>query len=419
MTNSSPEPIDLSDPSISPYRLQELAQTHPEQWDEILAHPNVYPGLADWIRDRQSELAATGDDVPQEDATTDAQTNVDAAARTEAGQGFASEESPVEETSAEQESQPDEHFDATTQQSGPGESAAQTDWAMPDAAPHGQQSGGTPRTESGSTAWDAQSQQPGPQAEQHPTEQQLGAQLPGSRVVGQYQHPHETSQQQAGASQYGYGQAHQSGQQYGQPQQFAARREASRIDLSSTRTWGLFVAGGAAFLSLFGFLFSPTLEYAGPFDTHLGSGGWVVLLLLIATVALSLLQLLKPSRWMRFFFIAVSMGAAFMTLGRTLTLIGYFSMRYTSFSTLWLLFMALVILAGALMFLAPKASDSNMAHATRATPGQQQQFGATPPYGYQPQPGQQPGGYPQYPAGPRQDGGYSSGGPQQDGPQQQ
>ena len=56
MTNSSSsEPVDLSDPSVSPHRLHELAQTHPELWDEILAHPNVYPGLTDWLRDRQAE----------------------------------------------------------------------------------------------------------------------------------------------------------------------------------------------------------------------------------------------------------------------------------------------------------------------------------------------------------------------------
>src|SRR5690625_2292718 len=74
MTNSvSPEPVDLSDPSISPHQLQELAQTHPEQWDEILDHPNIYPGLADWIRDRQAELAATGGEEPadQPDVETD------------------------------------------------------------------------------------------------------------------------------------------------------------------------------------------------------------------------------------------------------------------------------------------------------------------------------------------------------------
>ena len=59
MTNSSSfEPVDLSDPAIEPLRLQELAQTHPHLWDEILQHPNVYPGLADWIRERQAAEAA-------------------------------------------------------------------------------------------------------------------------------------------------------------------------------------------------------------------------------------------------------------------------------------------------------------------------------------------------------------------------
>src|SRR5690625_7668603 len=87
MTNSpSQEPVDLSDPSISAHRLQELAQTHPQLWDEILRHPNVYPGLADWIRTRQAEQAATAPYAPMgsaaaDDAAADAATlgTVDAA----------------------------------------------------------------------------------------------------------------------------------------------------------------------------------------------------------------------------------------------------------------------------------------------------------------------------------------------------
>ena len=47
MTNSSsPEPVDLTDPAIEPLRLQQLAQTHPHLWNDIL-NPNVYPGLVD------------------------------------------------------------------------------------------------------------------------------------------------------------------------------------------------------------------------------------------------------------------------------------------------------------------------------------------------------------------------------------
>src|SRR5699024_1677269 len=58
MTNSpTPEQVELSDPALSAHRLQELAQTHPEHWGTILSHPNVYPGLADWIRARQAEVA--------------------------------------------------------------------------------------------------------------------------------------------------------------------------------------------------------------------------------------------------------------------------------------------------------------------------------------------------------------------------
>src|SRR5699024_7154652 len=82
MTNPSlPEPVDLTDPAIEPFRLQQLAQTHPHLWNDILGHPNVYPGLADWIRDRQAaqtapapqasaEYAAenTSDDVADETA---------------------------------------------------------------------------------------------------------------------------------------------------------------------------------------------------------------------------------------------------------------------------------------------------------------------------------------------------------------
>jgi|GEM_PF-2372085 len=466
MTNSStPEPVDLSDPSISPHRLQELAQTHPEQWDEILAHPNVYQGLADWIRDRQAELAATGDEDPavapelaaQEDA--EAQQEVDEAAALSAEESDSlpsaegsfegssvsesddtqeAQDTPAAEASAGQtdsfkpaESPETTVLPETTGQSEPSEEPAeQTPWAMPDASQpdssQPEQQSTSPTTGAGSTSWSAQSEQTSTQAEQAPHEQQAwGWSQPSGQQFGQPQQQPSGQQQQFGAPQYGYGQAYGQPQQSGQAQQFAPRQVgytqppatsrsgSSRIDLSSARTWGLFVAGGAAFLSLFGFLFAPGLDAGRVFTTHLSAGGWVILLLLIATVALSLLQLLKPSAWMRFFFIAASLGAAFMMLGRTMTLVSYLTMQFTSFSTLWLLFMALVMLAGALMFLAPKASDGEQPNSTRSmSTAQPGQYGT--PYGQQPQPGQQTTNYPQQPGGPQQPyGGYSPGGPQQ------
>src|SRR5699024_10066097 len=65
MTNSSSfEPVDLSDPAIVPLRLQELAQTHQQLCNQILLHPNAYPVLPDWIRQR---LAAAADNQPSYD----------------------------------------------------------------------------------------------------------------------------------------------------------------------------------------------------------------------------------------------------------------------------------------------------------------------------------------------------------------
>ena len=401
MTNSSSsEPVDLSDPSLSPHRLHELAQTHPELWDEILAHPNVYPGLSDWIRDRQAELAATGDDVAESDAV--AQEAVDEAAAQEAER--AAETQATEEDSAAE--TPDDD--------------ANTTWAFPAGA------GYEPRT--GSTAASVESE-PNTSAEAtDDTEQSAQDHMtwgwsqpagqsgtPSQADAGQYGQQSSTQQPQPGYQQVGYGQAAAQSQQYGQQPQVgqqqsaAQQRGASRIDLDSARTWGLFVAGGAAFLSLFGFIFTPTLDTTMPFTSHLTAGGWIIILLFIATVIMSLLQLLKPSPWMSFFFVAVSLAAGFIMIGRALTLIGFFTMRYTGFSVLWLLFMSLVLIAGTLIYLAPKSSD-----ATAANPSNRRQ--GYPPQQYCQQPGygqpQHPG-YPNYPGTPQQYGGYSPGGPQQ------
>lgn len=367
MTNSSsPEPVDLSDPSISPHRLQELAQTHPQQWDEILVHPSIYPGLADWIRDRQAELAATGGGEQGDEYDASDQDAVDEAAAEEAQDAAAS---------------PGAQADLTDDMQGtdaPVADAGQPTWAMPDGV---------------DDSYALQSEQQSP-------EQQTWS---WSEPMGQ-----PSSHEPAGAQQFGYGAAYAQPQQFGQPTQ----RGASRVDLESARTWGLFVAGGAAFLSLFGFIFTPTLDYNLPFGSHLSAGGWIIVLLFIATVALSLVQLLKPSSWMRFFFIAVSLAAGFLMIGRALTLIGFFTMRYTGFSVLWLLFMSLVLVAGALMYLAPRPSDEQPA-STRQPTGQQEYYGAPQQYGQQPGYGQQHTGSPHFPSGPQQYGGYSPGGPQQ------
>ena len=409
MTNSSsPEPVDLSDPSISPHRLQELAQSHPEQWDEILDHPNVYPGLADWIRARQAELAATGGeglvDEPsptEEDAVDDDATKVFDAPQLSGNEPHVDTQENADESEVSETEQPEESpVDDSTDD-------AQSPWTLPTAA-HDEQ----PAT-----------QQPA----QSPQDQQTWgwSQPTGKQQFGYGQPTQQPGpQQQFGYPQYGsgqpYGQPQQFGQsqQYGQPQQFGQspsyakpRGGASRIDLSSSNTWGLFIAGGAAFLSLFGFIFSPALQYSVPFASHMTSGGWVILLLFLATVALALLQLLKPSAWMRFFFIVVSLGAGFAMLGRASTLMGFFTMRGTSFSVLWLMFMSLVLLAGAMMYLAPKSSGSNgQQQQTHRPQGYQSthQFGQgqVPPTGY----GLQPGGSPYGSTG--QEGGYPHGGPQ-------
>lgn len=421
MTNSfSPEPVDLSDPSISAHRLQELAQSHPEQWDEILDHPNVYPGLADWIHIRQAELAATGGEglavepSPEEDHADDA-TKVFEAPQLSDNESDLDIQDDADLPETSDADLPDE---SPVENSHPDDS--QSPWAMPN-APRDDQPSATPTTDTGAPSWTQASQEAPQQPAQSQQDQQTWgwSQPTGQQQFGYGQYAQQPGpQQQFGYPQYGSGQAYGHPQQFGQPQQYgqpqqfgqapsyAKRSGASRIDLSSSNTWGLFIAGGAAFLSLFGFIFNPGLQYMAPFASHMAAGGWIVLLLFLATVALSLLQLLKPSTWMRFFFIVVSLGAGFAMLGRAGTLIGFYTMRGTSFSVLWLLFMSLVLLAGAMMFLAPKFSDRN---------GQPQQ--APHPQGYQAQGyqatnqfGQQPGNPPYGSTG--QDGGYPQGGPQ-------
>src|SRR5699024_4623622 len=151
--------------------------------------------------------------------------------------------------------------------------------------------------------------------------------------------------------------------------------------------------------------------------SHVAAGGWVILLLLIATVALAVLELLLPSKWMRYSFIVVSIGAGFALLARCFTLIGFLGTRGSSFSVVWLIFMALVLLAGAMLYLAARIEAGPSATQPRAAQPQpyqataHQQPGQYPQGGY----GQQQGGYPQggQPGGPQQFGGYQP--PQQPG----
>lgn len=429
MTNSpSQEPVDLSDPSISAHRLQELAQTHPQLWDEILRHPNVYPGLADWIRTRQAEQAATAPYAPMgsaaaDDAAADAETlgtlddaELDAAAQPDAEpvDAHASEPAPEAETEAmsEEPVAPWAMPEASTgQQDNATESTTETrPWEQEPAVPFNQpeQSPQEPTAQDQQSTWAAPS---GYQQQAHPDPAQSGyssygqSGQPGQQgfaqqQYGQYGRPPQAEQQHYGQPQQ-FGQSQQFGQQqpFGQPQYYAPRRSQSAgINLSSARTWGLLVAGGAAFLSLFGFFFSATLRHNYGFSSQVGGGGWLILLLFLATITLSLLQLLRPSEWMRYFFLVVSFGAAFAMIGRAITLMGLFAMTNMSFSVVWLLFMSLVLLAGTMVYLAPSSSDTTQ----QQNPGQQAGGAAPNPAGYgQPQPGapfegygQQPGSYP-------------------------
>lgn len=249
MTNPSlPEPVDLTDPAIEPFRLQQLAQTHPHLWNDILDHPNVYPGLADWIRDRQAEQ--TADEV------------ADAAPVEPAGEEFPAAE-PTE--------QPDEApTNSWFQHPSPEQPEAdQTDQAQAYQTPAYEEPT-QPFSNQGQTGW----AQPSP-ADPMPQSQQFGASSP--QDSGQVSQGYAYDQPS-----YGFNQSHQTqGYQQQQPQQpqytqpfMNQPRAASKIDLSSRGTWGLFIAGGAAFLALFGFFFSPSVAPSSVLGvSHFSSGG--------------------------------------------------------------------------------------------------------------------------------------------------
>lgn len=417
MTNSSsPEPVDLTDPAIEPLRLQELAQTHPHLWDQILQHPNVYPGLAQWIHDRQAEEAATGQAAPEQ--------------QTEQPQHDAAEPTPEQFGAHEQhgteapESEPHETAD-TADTVEPADTAAQQDPdAVDEAEPYPTQQAPSwfagpepteqPQPESWAPPW-AQPQQFGassPQASSHQPEP--------TQQAPQWQQHQQTAQPMYGQpGQYG-GQPGQYGQQQNQ---YAAPRSSgpSKIDLSQRRTWGLFITSGAAFLALFGYFFSPA-STATPLAgiSHFNAGGWLLMVLLIATLAISVVDLLIPNRWTQYFFVVLGIGTAFALIGRYMTVAGMLSVYGAGFSLVWLIFMAILILAGTMVYLAPEISTAPSPRGPqqhqpsyRAGPnqpgGQPGQFGE---YGQQPgQPSQ--GGYGQQPGQSQQFGGYYP--PQQPG----
>ncbi|HJF13893.1 MAG TPA: energy-coupling factor transporter transmembrane protein EcfT [Enteractinococcus helveticum] len=452
MTHSPQDPVDLTDPTISPHRLQELAQSHPESWDQILAHPNVYPGLAGWIRDRQAEQSATQSVAaqPQEPTADDDATKV--FEPVEAAEEETSTLQPTDDEATGTASDPvqddaqvdvtetiadhprsddpaatDQAQDAAAAQESAQESdQAQQAWAMPDptAQPHPTDAASSEAEES-SEITDAAQQEPASGQAQHgepiwgwpaatsssasqdsPSQQQHQAPSGG---FSQQSYGYQQQQAPYGYAQQPYGQQPPYGQAF-QPRP----RPRTPINLNSARTWGLFVTGGAAFMTLFGFFFGPSVGgYGVPMSSHLASGGWMILLLCLATVTLSILQLLKPSAWMRFFFMVVSFGAAFMMIGRTTAVLGFFTLQHTSFSVLWMLFMSLVLLAGVMIYTAPKASDTDQQAQRPGTASAQpapQQFGYQPPV-QQPPYGQQPG-TPPYGGYGHQPGGYPSG-PQQ------
>lgn len=426
MTHSPQEPVDLTDPAISPHRLQELAQTHPEAWDEILAHPNVYPGLADWIRDRQAEQAATQAVTaqPEHDPSAEA-SDVDATKVvepvTDAEPNMAADE-PLDVESTEPAADPinDEAEPAASPQQDIGDDAAaeQPSWASPN--PAASQYAHDPTA---SESWSQDpAQQPSPTGQSSQGEPLWGWPGATSQPSGtQSQHHYQTPSAGYGQQPYGYQQQHQmpygyQGQAYGQQQPAygqaqvpqPSRRDRTPIDLNSARTWGIFVTGGAAFMTLFGFFFSATASGFGiPTASHLSSGGWLMLLLFLATVTLSILQLVKPAPWTRYFFIVVSFGAAFTMIGRSTALIGFFTMQNTSFSVIWMLFMSLVLLAGIMVYTAPRSTDATDRPA-QTRPAQQppQQFGYHQPH--QPGYGQYPGN-PPYGGSEQSWGGYPSG----------
>lgn len=383
--SSSPEPVDLSDPTIAPSRLQELAQTHPHLWDEILRHPNVYPGLTNWIQARQADQAAA---APQESPSVGE--NEPETTHTPAEADASEVDEPAAEADQPAAEQPVDPVQ---------ESAPTSVWFEHDASAE-------PSPAEPTDTY----QQPGQQAGQQPSS--FGYPTPQQQPYG-YDQPYGYERQ------YGYPQQSQQPQQppqqpyYGQPVQYLRpARSASRIDLNSRRTWGLIVAGGAAFLSLFGFFFSPSVAgYGPPEATHLASGGWLMLVLGIATVGLALVDLLMSNQWTRYFFVVVGIGTGFALIGRYLALSSFLTPMGVGFSVVWIILMAVLIIAGTMVYLAPSQSGSPNGQQQSA-----QQYHSTgrseAPYNMPPQPGYGPQQTQQYPqggtyGGPQQPGGYN------------
>jgi len=403
MTNPSlPEPVDLTDPAIEPFRLQQLAQTHPHLWNDILDHPNVYPGLADWIRDRQAEQTAAAPQASAEYAAENTSDDVADDTADEVADAAPVEPAGEEFPTAEPTEQPDE---APTNSWFQHPSPEQPEADQTDQTPAYEEPT-QPFSNQGQTGW----AQPSP-AEPMPQSQQFGASSP--QDSGQVSQGYAYDQPS-----YGFNQSHQTqGYQQQQPQQpqytqpfMNQPRAASKIDLSSRGTWGLFIAGGAAFLALFGFFFSPSVAPSSVLGvSHFSSGGWLLMLLLIGTVAMSVIELLMPNRWTRYAFVALGIGTAFALIGRYMTVVGFLAGYRVGFSLVWLIFMALVLLAGTMVYFAPDGSTSPSSPQQKHQ--QPQQFQQ-----HQPQNSQfnQPGSYPQsgqFPQGgygqqPQQFGGY-------------
>lgn len=170
-------------------------------------------------------------------------------------------------------------------------------------------------------------------------------------------------------------------------------RKVSKIDFSTRRTWGLLISGAAAFLAIFGFFFAPSASprVLGGL-THMSSGGWFLMILLIATVVLAALELFLENPWTRYFFIVLGIGSAFAILGRYMVVGAFFSLSGAGFSMVWIIFMAIVVLAGTMVYLAP----SNTTGRTTQAPRQPQPYQAA---GGQPWAGPNQQGAPQQPFG--------------------
>ena len=392
MTNpSSFEPVDLSDPAIEPSRLQELAQTHPHLWDEILQHPNVYPGLTDWIRERQAAEAANQQSPGTEQPTTDI-SNDDVQDGSEPTQPQTSSWFAGPETDQPTAAQP-QVSDETEQTQSFGWSQpapAEPNQAGPQQTPHygaAQPSFGSPQP-SGYPQYSGYPQpsgHPQPQPQQQPFQAQPGPQQ------NQYAPPQYQGQQPG---------------QYMMP-----ARKASKLDFSTRRTWGLLITGAAAFLAIFGFFFAPSASprVLGGL-THLSSGGWFLMLLLIATVALAAVELFLENPWTRYFFIVLGLGSSFAILGRYMVVGAFFSLSGAGFSMVWIIFMAVVVLAGTMVYLAPSGTTASAGQPPRQpqphqSAGGQPQNPADQPWAQHNQPGapQQFGGYqpPQHPGSPQ------------------